>query len=88
MLPPPVGNELRLVRLERRVRVAQHHLQQVPQAVLDMVRVPRAVRRKADAKDVQAMELVDHRDEERALHVRIAGAQGMGVRRTEVGEAV
>ncbi len=63
MLPPPIAHP-RLVRLERRVRMAEHRLAQVPQAVLDVVRRPGAVRHEGDADGVQAVQLVHHRDQE------------------------
>lgn len=53
--------------LERCVRAAQHGLAEVPQAVLDVVHVSRAVRDDADADDVQTVQLVHHRDLERAV---------------------
>ncbi len=54
-------------RLERDVRRAQHRLPQVAHAVLDVVREPGAVRRHPDAHDVEAVQLVQHRGEERAV---------------------
>ena len=75
MCQPPVLNP-RMVGLECRVRVAEHDLAHVAQAVLDVVREAGPVRHEADAHDVQAVQLVHHRDEEGA------------VRGAEVGEAV
>lgn len=61
MLPPPIAHP-RLVRLERRVRMAKYRLAQVPQAVLDVMCRPGAIRDERDADDVQAVQLVHHRD--------------------------
>ena len=76
----------RLVHLERRVRVAEHDLQHIPQAVLDVVRVPRAVRHEAHAEDVQTVQLVHHRHEKGGRLVGGGGIWGDGD--GEVGESV
>ena len=58
---------LRYVHLQRRVRMAEQRLPQVPQAMLDVLRRVRAVHDVPDADDVQAVELVVQRDQERAV---------------------
>ena len=66
--PHPHPLLLRAIRrLERNVRRAQHRLPQITDAVLDMVHKSGAVRRHADAHDVEAVHLVQHRREERAV---------------------
>lgn len=56
-----------MVDLERRVCMAEHHLAHVAQTMLNVVRKARAVRRKADAEDVETVQLVHEREQERAV---------------------
>lgn len=56
--------------------MAQHHLPEIAQAVLDVMRCSGAIDDIADTNDVQAMHLMDHRQEE----CSVVGA--------EIGEAV
>ena len=73
--PFPVP-EARFRLLQRRIAMAEHDKAHVPQAVLYMLGHMRAIRHEADPEDIQAMDLVDHRDGEGP----VVGA--------EVGEAV
>lgn len=63
---PPAPDALRLHLLERAVRAAEHGLAEVAQAVLDVVRERGAADLHADADDVETVQLVHHRELERA----------------------
>ena len=67
VMPAPVRCHLRNIRLERRVCMAQQYLSQVSQTMLDVVCGMRPVDEVPDADDVQAVELVVERDDERAV---------------------
>ena len=47
--------------------MAEHDLQHVPQAVLDVVRIAGAVSHEPHAEDIETVQLVHHRDEEGAV---------------------
>lgn len=64
---PLFVRKLRYIDLERRVSVAHEYLPQVAQAVLDVLERMRAVRQKADADDVEAVQLVVERNKEGAV---------------------
>ena len=76
--PLPISSQLRTAFFDGGIRTAQHALPQVAQAMLDVVREARAVRDEADTDDVQAVQLVHHRDLERAA-VRTNFAEAVGL---------
>lgn len=76
MVPYAARVQLRGILLQRSIRTAQDSLPQVAQTVLDMMAKSGAVRYEPDADDVQAVQLVHHRDLEGTIE------------RADLGEAV
>ena len=72
--------QTRLRLLQRRIAMAEHDQAHVAQAVLYMLGHMRAIRHEADPEDVQAMNLVDHRDGEGpVVGAEVGEAVGVGV---------
>ena len=78
MFPNPTRIFAGCVLFESGIRTAQHALPQVAQTMLDVVREARAIRDEADTDDVQAVQLVHHRDLERAI-IRAHFAEAVGL---------
>ena len=79
--PFPVP-ETRFRLLQRRIAMAEHDQAHVAQTVLYMLSHMRAIRHEADPEDVQAMNLVDHRDGEGSVvGAEVGEAVGVGVLR-------
>lgn len=64
--PLPLPDD-RMGRLQRQVRIAEHGLAHVTQAVLDMVRGCGTVLDEAHAEGLETVHLVDHGDDEGAV---------------------
>ena len=67
VLPCAVVELAGLVALQGGIGLAEDNLKHVPETVLDVYGVVGPVHEESDADDVEAMELVQHRDEEGAV---------------------